>query len=52
VLPVVVDDVPHLPCIGVYVIDGEVAGAYGRLSRGLVTDYSARDAAILIRDPA
>jgi hypothetical protein len=52
VIPVFVDGVAHLPCIGVYVIDGKAAGAYGRLSRGLVTDYEARDVAVLITGAA
>ena len=41
---------PMYPCIGVYVIDGEAAGAYGRLSAGPVVNYSAIDVAILV-DP-
>jgi len=36
------------PCIGVYVVDAEPAGIYARLSRGLITDYSAIDVAALI----
>jgi len=40
------------PCVGVYVIDGEVAGAYLRLSKGRLIDYSAMDAALLITDEA
>jgi glutathionylspermidine synthase len=36
------------PCIGVYAVDGVAAGAYARVSRGLVTDASARDTALLI----
>lgn len=36
------------PCIGVYTVDGIAAGAYARLSRGLVIDAFARDAALLI----
>lgn len=42
---------PMYPCIGVYVIDGQAAGAYGRLSVGPVVNYSAIDVAILV-DPA
>jgi glutathionylspermidine synthase len=37
------------PCIGVYVVDGRAAGAYARLSRGAVVDYSAVDVALLVR---
>ena len=36
------------PCIGVYVVDGRAAGAYARLSRGAVVDYSAVDVALLV----
>ncbi|MGN6371318.1 MAG: glutathionylspermidine synthase family protein [Phycisphaerae bacterium] len=36
------------PCLGVYVVDGEVAGIYGRLSRGAVVDYAAMDVAVLV----
>ncbi len=42
---------PMYPCVGVYVIDGQAAGTYGRLSAGPVVNYSAIDVAILV-DPA
>jgi glutathionylspermidine synthase len=35
-------------CIGVYVVDGAVAGAYGRLSPSVLIDYAAIDAAVLV----
>lgn len=38
------------PCVGVYVVDGEVAGAYARVSRGPFIDFAARDAALLIEE--
>jgi glutathionylspermidine synthase len=41
---------PQFPCIGVYVVDGVTAGAYARLTRGAVIDFSAQDAALLIYD--
>ena len=41
---------PMFPCIGVFTINGHVAGAYARLSRNLVTDFSALDVALLIED--
>jgi len=41
---------PMYPCVGVYVVDGQAAGAYGRLSAGPVINYSAIDVAILV-DP-
>lgn len=36
------------PCLGVYTIDGKVAGAYGRLSARPLIDNQAQDVAILI----
>jgi glutathionylspermidine synthase len=39
---------PVYPCVGVYVIDGHAAGAYGRLSPTPVIDYAATDVAVLI----
>ena len=36
------------PSVGVYSIDGEVVGAYGRLARRPLIDSSARDAAVLV----
>jgi hypothetical protein len=39
---------PLHPCIGVYVVDGRAAGAYGRLALGAVVDYAAIDAAVLV----
>jgi glutathionylspermidine synthase len=38
---------PMFACIGVYVIDGAVAGAYGRISPRPIIDYSAIDVAVL-----
>lgn len=42
---------PMYPCLGVYVVDRQAAGAYGRLGAGPVVNYSAIDVAILV-DPA
>jgi glutathionylspermidine synthase len=39
---------PMHACIGVYVVDGVVAGAYGRLSPSRVVDYAAIDTAVLV----
>jgi glutathionylspermidine synthase len=36
------------PCVGVYTVDGAATGAYARVSRGLVIDAYARDAALLV----
>lgn len=38
---------PMRPCLGVYVIDGRVAGVYGRLSRRQIVDCRALDVAVL-----
>ena len=37
-------------CIGVYVVDGRVTGAYGRLSASPVIDYAATDVAVLVEN--
>jgi glutathionylspermidine synthase len=39
---------PRFACIGVYVVNGVAAGAYARLARGPVVDFSAEDAALLL----
>jgi hypothetical protein len=39
---------PLHACIGVYVVDGRVTGAYGRLSSSPVIDFAATDAAVLV----
>jgi glutathionylspermidine synthase len=38
------------PCIGVYTINGEPAGIYGRYSRTQLVDFAAVDVAVLIED--
>jgi glutathionylspermidine synthase len=50
VVPVFDEVGPLYPCIGVYVVEGKVAGAYARLTRGPIIDFRARDAALLICD--
>jgi hypothetical protein len=41
------------PCLGVFVIDGRVAGAYGRLASRQPVDHLAQDTAVLVacREP-
>ncbi len=39
---------PMNACLGVYVVEGEPVGIYGRLSSGPVVDYAAMDVAVLI----
>lgn len=48
VVPVATPDGPQYPCVGVYVIDGRAAGAYGRMSGSPVIDHRARDVAVLV----
>jgi glutathionylspermidine synthase len=52
VLPIDTPAGPLTHCLGVYVIDGQVAGAYLRLSKKGFVDSTAVDAALLVvRDP-
>jgi hypothetical protein len=37
------------PCLGVYVIDGRIAGAYGRMAERPLIDDRSLDVAILLR---
>lgn len=37
------------PCLGVYVIDGQVAGCYGRMSAEPLTDDRSREVVVLMR---
>jgi len=46
-VPVETPDGPRFPCLGVYVLEGEAIGVYGRLSRGPIVDWSASDVAVL-----
>jgi glutathionylspermidine synthase len=50
-VPVDTPDGRAYPCIGVFVIDGVAAGAYGRIASRPLIDYRARDVAVLI-EPA
>jgi hypothetical protein len=38
------------PCLGIYTVDDQAVGIYGRMSLQSVIDYSARDVAVLIQD--
>lgn len=52
-VPVETADGPRYPCIGVFVIDGRAAGAYGRLAPRPLIDAGAQDIAVLVaRGPA
>lgn len=41
-------DGPMYPCLGVYVIHGQVAGAYGRLAHRPLTDDRSREVVVLV----
>ena len=41
-------DGPMYPCLGVYVINGQVAGAYGRLAHRPLTDDRSREVVVLV----
>jgi hypothetical protein len=47
-LPVPSPAGPVYPCIGVYTVDGIVAGAYARISPRPFIDYRAQDVALLV----
>jgi len=46
-IPVLVEDEPYYPCVGVYTVDGRVAGAYGRVGHKPLIDAYAQDIAVL-----
>jgi hypothetical protein len=50
VLPISTPDGPVYPCLGVYTVNGEATGIYGRMSAKPLIDYSSTDVAILRRD--
>jgi glutathionylspermidine synthase len=47
-LPLATPDGPMYPCLGVYVIDGKTAGAFGRLAQRPLTDDRSRDVVVLV----
>jgi glutathionylspermidine synthase len=49
VLPIPMADGEVFPCIGVYTVNGEMAGLYGRAARNALIDQDAQDIAVLIR---
>lgn len=51
--PVASPDGPLYPCVGVYTVDGQAAGVYGRVSANPIINHLARDTAVLLRrEPA
>jgi glutathionylspermidine synthase len=49
VVPVSTPDGNVFPCIGVYTVNGKMAGLYGRAGRNALIDQNAQDIAVLIR---
>ena len=49
--PVHTPDGPRFPTVGVFVIDGRAAGAYGRVASRPLIDWRAQDAPVLIARP-
>jgi glutathionylspermidine synthase len=47
--PVTVEGADWFPCVGVYVIDGRTAGAYGRVARRALITAEASEVAVLVR---
>ena len=47
-VPMLTPSGPLYPCIGVYTLDGQAAGAYGRLSTSPIVDAQAQDTAVLV----
>lgn len=48
-VPVLHEGLPWYPCLGVYTVDGKVAGAYGRIAQRPIIDHRAQDVAVLIQ---
>lgn len=48
-VPVMHEGLSYYPCVGVYTVDGNAAGAYGRIARRPLIDYRAQDVAVLIQ---
>ena len=50
IVPLPTPEGPYYPCVGVYMIDGQVAGAYGRLAQQPLIDQFAREIAVLVSE--
>jgi hypothetical protein len=46
-LPIETPDGPRYACLGVFTIDGQTAGCYGRVSEKPLTDADSQDVAVL-----
>jgi Glutathionylspermidine synthase preATP-grasp len=51
VAPIPTADGDVFPCVGVYTVNGKMAGLYGRAARNRLIDQNAEDIAVLIRRP-
>ena len=49
-VPIATPAGPRHVCVGIYTVNGRAAGAYTRLSKKPVIDFSAADAALLLED--
>jgi len=49
VVPIPTEEGNMFPCIGVYTVNGKMAGLYGRAARKALIDQNAQDIAVLIR---
>ena len=47
-IPLMHEQQPYFPVLGIYVIDGHACGIYGRLARRPLIDFQAQDIAVLI----
>jgi hypothetical protein len=50
--PLATPDGIKYPCIGVYIVDGRVAGLYGRIASQPLIDGSAEDIVLLVQGEA
>jgi nucleoside-diphosphate-sugar epimerase/glutathionylspermidine synthase len=48
-IPLPTPEGPLYPCLGVYVIEGQVAGCYGRMASRPLIDDRSREVAVLVR---
>jgi hypothetical protein len=51
-LPLSTPEGPMYPCLGVYVVDGQAAGAYGRMGRQPLINGRSREVVVFVEPPA
>jgi hypothetical protein len=49
-LPIETPIGPLFPCLGIYTVNGRASGAYARLGRRYIIDFTAIDAAVLVEE--